>query len=87
MRENDKNRRNRTSFKETRSHHRSGIFCILAGWLRLAFVVDFLTKPIPVGFLNGVAIHIFIGQIGKVFGFSMTSHDSPREKLFSSPMR
>jgi MFS superfamily sulfate permease-like transporter len=27
-----------------------------------------------VGFLNGVAIHIFLGQIGKVFGFPMKSH-------------
>src|SRR5258708_32727132 len=42
--------------------------------LRLCFVADFLSKPILVGFLNGVAIHIFLGQIGKVFGFSMKSH-------------
>ena len=52
----------------------TGIFCILAGLLRLGFVADFLAKPILVGFLNGVAIHIFLGQIGKVFGFSMKSH-------------
>jgi hypothetical protein len=44
------------------------VFC---GW---GFVADFLAKPILVGFLNGVAIHIFLGQIGKVFGFSMKSH-------------
>jgi high affinity sulfate transporter 1 len=37
-------------------------------------VADFLAKPILVGFLNGVAIHILLGQIGKVFGFSMKSH-------------
>src|SRR5271166_658380 len=52
----------------------TGIFCILAGLLRLGFVADFLAKPILVGFLNGVAIHIFLGQIGKVFGFPMKSH-------------
>jgi MFS superfamily sulfate permease-like transporter len=52
----------------------TGTFCILAGLLRLGFVADFLAKPILVGFLNGVAIHIFLGQIGKVFGFSMKSH-------------
>jgi len=52
----------------------TGIFCILAGLLRLGFVADFLSKPILVGFLNGVAIHIFLGQIGKVFGFSLKSH-------------
>jgi MFS superfamily sulfate permease-like transporter len=52
----------------------TGIVCILAGFLRLGFVADFLAKPILVGFLNGVAIHIFLGQIGKVFGFPMKSH-------------
>jgi high affinity sulfate transporter 1 len=52
----------------------AGIFCILAGFLRLGFVADFLAQPILVGFLNGVAIHIFLGQIGNVFGFSMKSH-------------
>src|SRR5271166_6434406 len=52
----------------------TGIFCILAGLLRLGFVADFLAKPILVGFLNGVAIHILLGQIGKFFGFPMKSH-------------
>src|SRR5258707_2017890 len=51
----------------------TGIFCILAGLLKLGFVADFLSKPILVGFLNGVAIHIFLCPIGKVFGFSMKS--------------
>jgi MFS superfamily sulfate permease-like transporter len=45
-----------------------------AGFFRLGFVADFLSRPILVGFLNGVAIHIFLGQIGKVFGFPMESH-------------
>ena len=40
----------------------TGIICILAGFLRLGFVADFLSKPILVGFLNGVAIHIFLGR-------------------------
>jgi len=52
----------------------TGLVCIAAGMLRLGFVADFLSKPILVGFLNGVAISIFLGQIGKVFGFPMTSH-------------
>lgn len=43
-------------------------------FLAAGFVADFLSKPILVGFLNGVAIHIFLGQIGKVFGFGMESH-------------
>jgi len=51
----------------------TGLVCIAGGMLRLGFVADFLSKPILVGFLNGVAISIFLGQIGKVFGFPMTS--------------
>ncbi|MCI0361288.1 MAG: sulfate permease [Planctomycetaceae bacterium] len=52
----------------------TGLICIAAGLLRLGFVADFLSRPILVGFLNGVAIHIFLGQLGKVFGFAMESH-------------
>jgi high affinity sulfate transporter 1 len=51
----------------------TGLFCIAAGLFRLGFVADFLAKPILVGYLNGVAISIFLGQIGKVFGFAMYS--------------
>jgi len=49
----------------------TGLICITAGLFRLGFVADFLAKPILVGYLNGVAISIFLGQIGKVFGFSL----------------
>ena len=52
----------------------TGLFCILGSMLRLGVVADFLSRPILVGFLNGVAISIFLGQIGKVVGFTMTSH-------------
>ncbi|HKA63079.1 MAG TPA: sulfate permease [Methylomirabilota bacterium] len=49
----------------------TGLFCIAAGLFRLGFVADFLGKPILVGYLNGVAISIFLGQIGKIFGFPL----------------
>ncbi len=51
----------------------TGLVCIAAGIFRFGFLADFLSKPILVGYLNGVAISIFLGQIGKVFGFSMQS--------------
>ena len=51
----------------------TGVVCIAAGLFKLGFVADFLGKPILVGYLNGVAISIFLGQMGKVFGFSMHS--------------
>jgi high affinity sulfate transporter 1 len=47
----------------------TGLFCIVASFLRLGALADFLSKPILVGFLNGVAISILLGQIGKIFGF------------------
>lgn len=52
----------------------AGLLCFAGGFLRLGFLADFLSRPILVGFLNGVAISIFLGQIGKVFGFLMESH-------------
>jgi high affinity sulfate transporter 1 len=52
----------------------TGLFCFAASLLRLGFLADFLSRPILTGFLNGVAISIFLGQIGKVFGFPMESH-------------
>src|SRR5215469_6872220 len=51
----------------------AGLFCIAASFLRLGAIADFLSKPILVGFLNGVAISICLGQIGKLLGFSIES--------------
>jgi high affinity sulfate transporter 1 len=52
----------------------TGAVCIAAGAFRLGFVADFLSRPILVGFLNGVALHILLGQISRLFGFRMESH-------------
>jgi high affinity sulfate transporter 1 len=51
----------------------AGLFCILGSFLRLGALADFLSKPILVGFLNGIAISILLGQIGKLFGFAIQS--------------
>jgi high affinity sulfate transporter 1 len=51
----------------------AGVFSIAASFLRLGALADFLSKPILVGFLNGVALSIMLGQIGKIFGFPITS--------------
>ena len=50
----------------------AGILCIGASFLRLGGLADFLSKPILVGFLNGIALSIMLGQIGKIFGYSIT---------------
>lgn len=49
----------------------AGVFCIGASFLKLGALADFLSKPILVGFLNGIAISIVLGQLGKIFGFSL----------------
>jgi len=51
----------------------AGLLCICASFLRLGAIADFLSKPILVGFLNGVALSIILGQIGKIFGYSLSS--------------
>jgi len=49
----------------------AGLFCIGASFLRLGALADFLSKPILVGFLNGVSLHILVGQLDKLFGFAI----------------
>ena len=49
----------------------AGLLCIAASFLRLGAIADFLSKPILVGFLNGIALSIILGQIGKIFGYSI----------------
>jgi MFS superfamily sulfate permease-like transporter len=48
----------------------AGILCIAASCLKWGALADFLSKPSPVGFLN--ALSIILGQIGKIFGYSIT---------------
>src|SRR6476620_6844410 len=49
----------------------AGVLCIGASFLRLGAMADFLSKPILVGFLNGIALSVILGQIGKIFGFAI----------------
>jgi high affinity sulfate transporter 1 len=51
----------------------AGVLCIVGSFLRLGGIADFLSKPILVGFLNGVAFSIALGQIGKVFGYGIAA--------------
>ena len=51
----------------------TGLICIVASFFRLGVLADFLSRPILVGFLNGIAISIFLGQVGKLLGFSIES--------------
>jgi high affinity sulfate transporter 1 len=48
----------------------TGGLCILAGLARFGFVTDLLSKPIRLGYLNGIALTVLIGQLPKLLGFS-----------------
>ncbi|MET1044161.1 MAG: SulP family inorganic anion transporter [Microbacteriaceae bacterium] len=50
-----------------------GLILVLAGSLRLGFVTDLLSKPIRIGYLNGIAIVVIISQLPKLLGFSVDS--------------
>ena len=42
-----------------------------AGLARLGFVTDLLSTPIRYGYLNGIALTVLVGQLPKLFGFSI----------------
>jgi high affinity sulfate transporter 1 len=48
-----------------------GGFMALGGLIRLGFVADLLSKPTMIGYMNGLAVTIFVGQLPKLFGFSV----------------
>jgi high affinity sulfate transporter 1 len=47
-----------------------GAINVVAGVARLGFVADLISKPIIVGYMNGLALTILVGQLPKLFGFS-----------------
>ena len=47
-----------------------GAIMIIAGVAKLGFVADLLSKPTQLGYMNGLALTILIGQLPKLFGFS-----------------
>lgn len=51
----------------------AGLLCIGASFLRLGALADFLSRPILVGFLNGISLYILVGQFGKLLGFSISA--------------
>jgi high affinity sulfate transporter 1 len=50
-----------------------GGFLLLGAIFRLGFVTDLLSKPIRIGYLNGVALVVIIGQLPALFGFSVSA--------------
>ena len=51
----------------------TGVLCIAAGIARLGVIANFLSRPILVGYLNGIAISIIVSQLGKLVGIDVAS--------------
>jgi high affinity sulfate transporter 1 len=51
-----------------------GALMILAGIAKLGFIADLLSKPTQIGYMNGLALTILVGQLPKLFGFSTDSN-------------
>ncbi|GIF26988.1 transporter [Paractinoplanes tereljensis] len=47
-----------------------GVLLLVAGFAKLGFLADLLSHPTQVGYLNGIALTILIGQLPKLLGFS-----------------
>lgn len=65
----------------------AGMLAVLVGLIqiglgvgRLGFVADLLSSEVQVGYMNGLAVTIVVGQLPKLFGFS-THADTFREEL------
>jgi high affinity sulfate transporter 1 len=49
----------------------AGVLAIGASFLKLGVLADFLSRPILAGLMNGIALSIALGQIGKLLGFTI----------------
>ncbi|MFO0696151.1 MAG: sulfate permease [Polyangiales bacterium] len=49
----------------------TGLLCAVAALARVGFLTDLLSKPVRVGYMNGIALTVFVAQLPKLFGFSV----------------
>ena len=59
----------------------TGSLCILAGLARFGFITDLLSKPVRLGYLNGIALTVIIGQLPKLLGFSSSGDNLIQEAI------
>jgi SulP family sulfate permease len=52
----------------------AGAFLFLMGALRLGSYIKFIPYPVTVGFISGIAVILFIGQISDLLGLKLTSN-------------
>ena len=59
----------------------SGIAFVLCGLLKLGFLASFLSKPILIGFVGGLALDILVSQVAKMLGIKIESGGEFLEKV------
>jgi high affinity sulfate transporter 1 len=50
-----------------------GVIMVLASVAKLGFIADLISKPTMIGYMNGLAVTILVGQLPKLFGFKVDS--------------
>jgi high affinity sulfate transporter 1 len=48
-----------------------GAIMVLAAVAKLGFIADLISKPTMIGYMNGLALTILVGQLPKLFGFKV----------------
>lgn len=56
----------------------SGVFIIIAAFLKLGRIVNIIPMPVIVGFTSGIAVTIFIDQLDDFFGTTLDSGFNPQ---------
>jgi high affinity sulfate transporter 1 len=53
----------------------TGAIMTLGGVAKLGFIADLISKPTMIGYMNGLALTILVGQLPKLFGFKVDAED------------
>ena len=59
----------------------TGALCIIAGLAKFGFITDLLSKPIRLGYLNGIALTVLVGQLPKILGFEASGSGLIQEAI------
>jgi high affinity sulfate transporter 1 len=57
----------------------TGAVMIAGAVARLGFIADLISKPTMIGYMNGLALTILVGQLPKLFGFKVEAEGLIRE--------
>ncbi|MFJ2553721.1 SulP family inorganic anion transporter [Microbacterium sp. NPDC087591] len=52
-----------------------GVFLVAASVLRLGFLANFLSRPILVGFVSGLALEVLLSQVAKMLGIRLAADE------------